>query len=236
MCEYTIKRIRKVSDKRNDPAILTARERFAEEMQEPGELENYRKKTIFIDEARFNLHLIRELSVLVTEPNQALAAETRGSDEPGEIGDDGETVVDVPRGHGRDRGRHGGNVSQPQVAEDGIAASSTTDAYFGEFIEEILGVLERKEMYGYTFLMDDTTMLYLRLSPDRVQTFSIHKSPQTRELIEEVGYSCKYLPPYPPFLNPIEECWLKIKSTFKRNSPGTKMNLCVPGSWTLSGR
>ncbi|KAF9079519.1 hypothetical protein BGX27_006327, partial [Mortierella sp. AM989] len=26
MCEYTIKRIRKVSDKRNDPAVLTARE------------------------------------------------------------------------------------------------------------------------------------------------------------------------------------------------------------------
>ncbi|KAF9991510.1 hypothetical protein BGZ80_009079, partial [Entomortierella chlamydospora] len=45
---------------------------------------------------------------------------------------------------------------------------------------------------------------------------SIHKSPQVRELIEEACHFCKYLPPYSPFLNPIEECWSKIKSTFKR--------------------
>ncbi|KAF9981296.1 hypothetical protein BGZ79_006167, partial [Entomortierella chlamydospora] len=120
-------------------------------------LENYRKKTIFIDEAGFNLHLIREygwsprgmpanvlrptargrnisvlgaisscgiigMSVLVAEPNQAPAAETRGGDEPGEAGGDGDAVVEVRRG----RGRHGGNVRQPQVAEDGIVAGSTT--------------------------------------------------------------------------------------------------------------
>ncbi|KAF9339298.1 hypothetical protein BGX26_009380 [Mortierella sp. AD094] len=59
VCEYTLKRIRKISDRRNDADILDQREAFAERTQ--GEiLEQFRSKTVFIDEAGFNLHLIRE--------------------------------------------------------------------------------------------------------------------------------------------------------------------------------
>ncbi|KAG1454589.1 hypothetical protein G6F46_008587 [Rhizopus delemar] len=38
-----------------------------------------------------------------------------------------------------------------------------------------------------------------------------------RKLIEDRGYKCVYLPPYSPFLNPIEEFWSKVKSGIKRN-------------------
>ncbi|KAG0007863.1 hypothetical protein BGZ80_004144, partial [Entomortierella chlamydospora] len=41
------------------------------------------------------------MSVLVVEPNQAPAAETRGGDESSEAVGDGEAVVEVPRGRGR---------------------------------------------------------------------------------------------------------------------------------------
>jgi transposase len=50
-----------------------------------------------------------------------------------------------------------------------------------------------------------------------------HKNPLTIELIESVGASVVFLPPYSPDLNPIEKMWSKVKhllrSTEARNYP-----------------
>jgi transposase len=46
----------------------------------------------------------------------------------------------------------------------------------------------------------------------------IHTPVKVRELIESRGYRCLYLPPYSPFLNPIEEFWSKVKAGVRRNS------------------
>lgn len=40
----------------------------------------------------------------------------------------------------------------------------------------------------------------------------IHKPKVVRKLIEDRGYKCLHLPPYSPFLNPIEEFLVKSKS------------------------
>ena len=40
---------------------------------------------------------------------------------------------------------------------------------------------------------------------------SFHKSPETRQLIEEAGCKLIYLPPYSPDLNPIEKVWARLK-------------------------
>ena len=40
---------------------------------------------------------------------------------------------------------------------------------------------------------------------------SIHKSAETKRLIEEAGCTLLYLPPYSPDLNPIEHCWANLK-------------------------
>ena len=37
-----------------------------------------------------------------------------------------------------------------------------------------------------------------------------------KALIEERGHKCIYLPPYSPFLNPIEEFWSKVKAGVRR--------------------
>ena len=46
---------------------------------------------------------------------------------------------------------------------------------------------------------------------------SIHTPAKVRDLVENRGYMCLYLPPYSPFLNPIEEFWSKVKAGVRRN-------------------
>lgn len=45
----------------------------------------------------------------------------------------------------------------------------------------------------------------------------IHHSEFVKDFIKNRGYKPLFMPPYSPFLNPIEECWSKIKSYTKRH-------------------
>jgi transposase len=46
---------------------------------------------------------------------------------------------------------------------------------------------------------------------------SIHKTVDIKSAIEKRGYKVAYLPPYSPFLNPIELFWSKVKAGVKRS-------------------
>ena len=48
---------------------------------------------------------------------------------------------------------------------------------------------------------------------------TIHHDPRVKELIEAAGARLIYLPPYSPFLNPIELCFREYK-TFLRSEHG----------------
>lgn len=48
---------------------------------------------------------------------------------------------------------------------------------------------------------------------------SFHKSSKTRQLIEEAGCICVYLPPYSPDFNPIEQWWAILKAKIKAIMP-----------------
>lgn len=45
----------------------------------------------------------------------------------------------------------------------------------------------------------------------------LQKSRFVVDIIVKRGYKPLFMPPYSPFLNPIEECWSKIKSGIRRN-------------------
>lgn len=53
---------------------------------------------------------------------------------------------------------------------------------------------------------------------------SIHKTQEVKDLMAERGYKATYLPPYSPFLNPIEEFWAKIKTSVRRDHLSVKDN------------
>lgn len=44
----------------------------------------------------------------------------------------------------------------------------------------------------------------------------VHKVAGVREMLEDAGLKVVFLPPYSPDLNPIEECWSKVKHWVRR--------------------
>jgi len=48
-----------------------------------------------------------------------------------------------------------------------------------------------------------------------MDNLSPHKAPGVREMIESVGAELRYLPPYSPDFNPIENMWSKVKGKLR---------------------
>ena len=58
-----------------------------------------------------------------------------------------------------------------------------------------------------------------------------HKGPNVRQLIEAVGASLLYLPPYSPDFNPIENSFAKLKALLRKAAERT-----VEGLWSAIGQ
>jgi transposase len=43
-----------------------------------------------------------------------------------------------------------------------------------------------------------------------------HKTPEVRAFLGRSGFLYRYLPPYSPDLNPIEQAWAKLKAELRR--------------------
>ena len=54
-----------------------------------------------------------------------------------------------------------------------------------------------------------------------MDNLSSHKGPRVRELIEAAGASLRYLPPYSPDFNPIENAFAKLKALLRRAAERT---------------
>lgn len=60
-----------------------------------------------------------------------------------------------------------------------------------------------------------------------------HKVKGVKEAIESAGCQVLYLPPYSPDLNPIENCWSKIKNGIKRFEARTYQKLDSAIAWAM---
>jgi transposase len=106
-------------------------------------------------------------------------------------------------------GDRGGNVSTiGAIGRDGIRTGlSVPGAIDGEtmlfFVEELLGPTLKR---GDIVLMDNNP---------------IHKLDDIEDAIEAVGAWVLFLPTYSPDLNPIENCWSKVKSRLRALKPRT---------------
>jgi transposase len=66
-----------------------------------------------------------------------------------------------------------------------------------------------------------------------MDNLAAHKVQGVRGAIEAVGARLRYLPPYSPDFNPIENMWSKIKQTMRSLTPRTREEL-IPAAISLS--
>lgn len=66
-----------------------------------------------------------------------------------------------------------------------------------------------------------------------MDNLSVHKSKRVQRLIEEVGATLLFLPPYSPDFNPIEEAISKLKSILRKVAARTREALLEATGWAL---
>ena len=118
----------------------------------------------------------------------------------------------VPHGHWKATTFVGG------LTNHGIVAPYVTDgamngAIFKAWVEQMLAPALRP---GDTVIMDN---------------LAAHKVAGVREAIEAQGAELRYLPPYSPDLNPIEQAFAKLKALLRKAAERT-----VDGLWNAIGK
>ena len=59
-----------------------------------------------------------------------------------------------------------------------------------------------------------------------LDNLNVHKQPEVRTAIEQVGATLQFLPPYSPDFNPIEQAFAKLKALFRAARPRTFEAIC----------
>ena len=81
-----------------------------------------------------------------------------------------------------------------------------------------------------TFLAYVDQVLVPTLRPGEVVVLDnliIHQQPEVRAAIERVGATVRYLPPYSPDLNPIEQAFAKLKAFLRAARPRSFDDVCT---------
>ena len=59
-----------------------------------------------------------------------------------------------------------------------------------------------------------------------LDNLAVHKQPEVRAAIEHAGALLRFLPPYSPDFNPIEQAFAKLKAFFRAFRPRTFDHVC----------
>ena len=73
----------------------------------------------------------------------------------------------------------------------------------------------------------DTKALNLEKSVLIMDNVKFHKTTAVKDVITEKGFNLQYLPPYSPFLNPLENMFSKWKEFTKRQRPNNEAELMI---------
>jgi transposase len=60
-----------------------------------------------------------------------------------------------------------------------------------------------------------------------LDNLAVHKQPAVRQAIEQAGARLRFLPPYSPDFNPIEQAFAKLKAFLRRARPRTFEQVCA---------
>lgn len=221
-CSLTLTRLNKLLAARN--ALTTIETRIARINEWRADLEmDYAINCVFVDEAGFNMHLRRNFGRSIKgTPAKQVVPSNRGVSISiiGAICELGvidltlrkPTPVTKKSTKGKKKRKRNDNSAEEAVeaVEEVNGRVGTRAIHFLEFLDGVLTSLDQNGMTGRYIVMDNTT---------------IHKTDEIRNYVQERGYKAAYLPPYSPFLNPIEEFWAKVKAGIRRDCLTVKDNL-----------
>lgn len=201
VCTLSMKRLEKIPAKRNDPDTIENRKTTVEFRIANTDMD-FEKNCVFLDEAGCNLNITRNRGWSKKgKPAKTIVPSARGISITilGAISADG--VIDISLR------KPTSAVSKKKRKIDGKTVQingrvGTRSEHFLSYLNSMMDYLDRNGLHEYYIVMDNAP---------------IHKPTTIRKQIEDRGYKCVYLPPYSPFLNPIEEFWSKVKSGYKRN-------------------
>jgi hypothetical protein len=212
-CNLTLKKLEKIPMARNDPKTLEKRKEVIMAWDELSDFD-YATNCVFIDEAGFNLNIRRTFARSVRgKPAKVKVAAQRGVSitiigamcEKGIIN----LTVRKPTAVASKKKR---KVDFQGASVNVNGRVGTRTSHYLQFLNATLDELDKHGMQGRYLIMDNAP---------------IHRSTEVAELITSRGYKCMYLPPYSPFLNPIEEMWSKIKFGVRRDEL-TDKDLLIP--------
>ena len=90
-----------------------------------------------------------------------------------------------------------------------ILKKGTTGSDFMEFIEQVLTNIAAHDL-PYRYLVMDNAAIYRTID--------------VKDWVTKRGFEIIYLPPYSPFLNPIEEFWSKLKGVVNKDPASVRLN------------
>lgn len=214
----TLKKLDKiVAPRDSETTISTRHDRILEWKNDPNM--DWSNNCVFVDEAGFNLHIRRNFgrsskgkpARVIVPPNRGVSITIVGA--ICELG-----IIDLSLKRPQAQVKKVANSKKRKLESGETEATTTTirskvgtrTEHFLYFLAGVMDELDRHGMTGRYIVMDNAP---------------IHKNPQVSSLIEERGYKAVYLPPYSPFLNPIEEFWSKVKAGIKRETLTVSSNL-----------
>ncbi|KAG1532924.1 hypothetical protein G6F51_012873 [Rhizopus arrhizus] len=200
-CALSMKKLEKIVESRNSEETILKRKNTIMQWMADSEFD-FEKNCIFLDEAGFNLHMTRTRGWSKKgKPAKAVVPASRGTSITilGAISSQG--VIDISLRKPITVAGSKKRKSDGKVIQTTARVGTRTEHYLA-YLSNVMDVLDKNDMKGFYLVMDNAP---------------IHKPATVRIFIEKRGYKCCYLPPYSPFLNPIELFWSKVKYGIKRN-------------------
>lgn len=200
-CALSLKRLEKIPAKRNDEDTIRQRRECVETFIADKDMD-FERNCVFLDEAGFNLHIVRNRGWSAKgKPAKTIVPTNRGTSITilGAISSAG--VIDISL-------RKPTSVTNAKKRKfDGKVVKitkGTNTSHYLAYLCNVMDVLDKNKMQGFYLVMDNAP---------------IHgpRGKVVNDYIVSRGYKCVYLPPYSPFLNPIEEFWSKVKAGIKRS-------------------
>lgn len=213
-CHFSLKQASKYNADRNAERTLLLRQEIVTKWKEAGV--DFQKNCVFIDEAGFHTQMMRSRAWSKKgDPANVEVHARRGANvsivgcispygtinfskvEPLQRADVEKLEKEFQQHKGKKRKADSSESSKPKPLKKG-----TTAYHIVKFIEAVMDVLDKHNKKDMFIVMDNC---------------KIHHTAFVVDAINKRGYKPLFMPPYSPFLNPIEECWAKIKSNIKRS-------------------